>query len=272
MKFRTVIAISFATASVWAGDSGWSGKAPITEKAPIEECYDLGGEISAGYRTDYILHGLRVDRDAVWVDVNYTFTDFYFPIRFGAAHTSGTDAVFPFDFIGPIDTTDVYLAADFENVAGFDVTVGYLHRFLNFGLPFIEGINYGELSLDIRRDLGFATFFVGSTVGLNSMDSFFAAGGGDGWLYRAGLEKEIPLCDAASLYLTGGVGYHDNFFYDIPGSSDWSHYFLTASLPIQLNCRTTLTPYIGYNGVQQWDVYSPQGDALHGGVSLSVSF
>ena len=47
MKFRTVIAISFATASVWAGDSGWSGKAPITEKAPIEECYDLGGEISA---------------------------------------------------------------------------------------------------------------------------------------------------------------------------------------------------------------------------------
>lgn len=55
---------------------------------------------------------------------------------------------------------------------------------------------------------------------------------------------------------------------------------MTASLPIQLNCRTTLTPYIGFVGAPNGFVVDgvnptgldPQSDILHGGVSLSVSF
>ena len=58
---------------------------------------------------------------------------------------------------------------------------------------------------------------------------------------------------------------------------------MTASFPISLNCRTTLTPYIGFvgNGGGAGNMVTsginplgegPQSDILHGGVSLSVSF
>lgn len=272
---RLIIAVSFL-ASAWAvaGEYEVGGKEPLPAKMPmpIEDCVDLGGEISVGYRTDYIVHGLRVDQDTVWVDVNYTFSDLAVPLTFGATHNSGINTIFPFGFVGPIDTTDVYLVSEMEDVAGFDLSIGYRHRFLNFGLPVIGGMSYGEVSFDLRKDLGFVDLLIGSTVGVDSMDSFFAAGGGDGWAHRIGLEKSLPLCDYADLILSGGVGYHDGFFFNGPGTRDWSHYYLQAALPVSLNCRTTVTPYIGYLGVQQWDVFSPQGDALHGGVSISVTF
>ncbi|MEO0414202.1 MAG: hypothetical protein AAF226_04520, partial [Verrucomicrobiota bacterium] len=71
-----------------------------------------------------------------------------------------------------------------------------------------------------------------------------------------------------------------------PRSSGWNNYYLRAALPIALNCRATVTPYIAYNGTPDtWiadginnAVGYPAGlgnggnDAIHGGVSLSVDF
>lgn len=264
---------SFATilVSVTALQAGDWGKAPIPAKAPIEECLDIGGGISAGYLTDYVLHGLRVNRDSVWTDVNYTF-DALVPLTIGASHLSGINDMFPYGLMGPIDETDVYLSAEVVEVAGFEVTLEYRHRFLNFsGAQAFNG-SYGDLSAGIRKDLGVVALVYEGTVGLNSRNSFFAAGGGEGWVHYAGLEKSIPLCDAAAIALSAGVGYHDGYYFDTPGSSDWSFYSIKASLPIELNCRTTLTPFIGYQGVQQWNVFDPQGDLLHGGFSLEVAF
>ena len=98
-----------------------------------------------------------------------------------------------------------------------------------------------------------------------------------GWYHQAGIEKSFGLTDSVSLVLGAGVGYSDGYF----GGSGWNHYYATASLPIALNCRTTLTPYIGYNGAPDtWiadgitigSVGVAQSDILHGGVTLSVSF
>lgn len=255
-----------------AGDYYPEAKMPLPPKEPIEECVDLGGEVEFGYRTDYLIHGLRVDRDTIWLDANYTFDQLSIPLTLGVTHSSGINTVFPYGLIGPIDTTDVYLTTTVEDVAGFDVTLAYTHRFLAFSFPLVNDVSYGELSVDLRRDLGFADFVVGSTLGINSRSSFFAAGGGDGWVHRAGLERSFELCEYADLVVSGGVGYHDGFFYNVAGSHSWSHYYIEAAMPISLNCRTTIKPYIGYNGVQQWDVFFPQGDCLHGGVSVSVEF
>jgi hypothetical protein len=105
----------------------------------------------------------------------------------------------------------------------------------------------------------------------------------NGWYHQIGVEKTFGITDSIGLVLGAGVGYSDNYFSVLTGNdSDWNHYYVTASLPIQLNCRTTLTPYIGYvgNGGAAGSFVTsgvaptgdPQGDILHGGVSLSVSF
>jgi hypothetical protein len=79
--------------------------------------------------------------------------------------------------------------------------------------------------------------------------------------------------------LGAGVGYNDE--YALVGTSGWSNYYVTAALPIELNCRATLTPYVGYNGsiyqtgggqVSDRIGEETTGDVLHAGVSLSVSF
>jgi hypothetical protein len=259
-----VAAIGTLTFSVHAGD--W-GKAPVG-KAPIEECIDIGGQISAGYMTDYYFHGMHSAEDSVWVDVNYTFTGLGVPITFGVMYLNG---IHPFYF----DQLDIYLAGNFGTFAGFDTTIAYTHHFH----PEDGGFHkpYGELGLGLRRSLGFADLVLGTnymfgdgqTAGQHSSK---------GWYHEVGLEKSIPVADNISLVLAGGAGYLDGIL-DNPGNSQsgsgWNHYYLRASLPIQLNCRTTLTPYVAYRSEVLLGGFTDddfEDDNIHAGVSLSVSF
>jgi hypothetical protein len=268
----TIFALAISYSS-HGGELSGSGKEPLAPgKAPLEECIELGGFVGITYLSDQFIHGMRLNRDTVAVTAGYRFESIV-PLTIGVTQSMGISTIFPYTAVGPVDLTDVGIEAELGSFLGFDLSLGYLHRFIDFtGAPGDLSTDYGEVSLELRRDFGFVEFVASSTLGLQSRDSFFAAGGGDGWIHTAGLEKTIPLCESTSLHLSGGVAYHDGFFYAVPGTHDWSHYYLAASLPIALNCRTTLTPYIGYNGVQQWGVYFPQGDALHGGVNLQVSF
>ena len=257
-KAILVAAIGAMTLGVNAGD--W-GKAPVG-KAPIEECVDRGGQISAGYMSDYIFYGVRFAGDSAWTDVNYTFDNLAVPITVGAWYLNGiADNLAG----GGYDELDLYVSAALGTFAGFDVAAGYTHfvfpEFRSNGSP--TG-GYGEFGLDITRSLGFVDF---------AAQTNYAMGGGgaglSGWYHQVGVEKTFGLTDNVGVVVGVGVGYSDGQF---DGASGWNHYYATASLPIELNCRTTLTPYLGWNGSPSGYVTDFQNDILHGGVTLSVSF
>lgn len=268
-KAILVATIGALTLGVNAGD--W-GKAPVG-KAPIEECVDLGGEISTGYMTDYIFYGARFAGDSVWTGLDYTFEGLAIPISIGAWYLNGINE----DGIGgAYDELDLYVSASVGTFAGFDVAIGYTHFvFPEFrsNLPGGTTSGYGEAGLDITKSLGFIDL---------AFETNYAFGGfANGWYHQAGVEKTFSLTDSISLVVGAGISYSDNYFSALTANdSGWNHYYATVSLPIALNCRTTLTPYIGYNGSPSGfvtDGLNPtlidaQSDILHGGVSLSVSF
>ncbi|MEM9016413.1 MAG: hypothetical protein AAGC68_05320 [Verrucomicrobiota bacterium] len=274
MKKAILVAVIGAmTLGVNAGD--W-GKAPIPAKAPIEECVDVGGEIASGYMSDYIFYGARFARESVWTGVDYTFENMVIPVSIGTWYLNGIDP-------SGYDELDIYASISTGTWAGFDTSLGYTHFFF----PESGAGSYGEIGFDVSRSLGFVDF--AAEVNYALIDSRGSSNQHGAWYYQAGIEKTFGITDAVSLVLGTGVGYSDNYF-QIGGflgsnnyvDSGWNHYYLSASLPIELNCRATITPYIGYSGAPGgWvmDGYNglfknngPQSDILHGGVSLSVSF
>ncbi len=256
-----------ATLASGAHSGDW-GKAPVASKAPIEECVDLGAEISVGYETDYVFKGIRFSRDSVWTDVNYTFDGLAVPITVGAWYLNGINGS---AFGAGYDELDLYVKAALGTFAGFDVDLGYTHYiFPEFRSNIAPLGGYGELTLGISRDLGWVDAHYSTSYGM---------GGGtiapSGWYHELGVEKSFDLTDRINLVLGTGVAYSDGYW----GPSGWNHYYATASFPISLNCRTTLTPYIGYVGAPDtwvadgaFGADSAQSDILHGGVTLKVTF
>ena len=275
-KAILVATIGALTLGVNAGD--W-GKAPV-DKTPVEECVDLGGNISAGYHTDYIFRGVRWARDTVSADVNYTTDSLPVPETVGASYFNGIngDGV----LFGAFDMLHLYTDVAVGTFAGFDVSLGYTHyvfpEFRSSGVaPFVpaaatSGLGFGEIGVDISRSLGFADI---------TYSNAYAMGGlANGWFHQLGAERSFGLTDNVSLVLGAGIAYADDYW---NVGSNWNHYYFTASLPVQLNCRTVLAPYIGYTGnggaAGNWATSGinplgdgPQSDILHGGVTLSVSF
>lgn len=282
MKKAILVAIIGAmTLGVNAGD--W-GKAPVG-KAPIEECVDLGGVISVGWMSDYIFYGERLAESSVWADVNYTFDGLAVPITIGAWYLSGLDSTVPGFFLGDrYDELDLYAKAAIGTFAGFDATVGYTFFYFpgsNNGPPALGIAETHEFGIDLTRSLGIVDLALESNYNANL----------NAWYHQVGISKTFGITDNISLVLGTGVAYSDNYFaVTAPGAlsngrdTGWNHYYATASLPIQLNCRTTLTPYIGFNGATNGMIIDNSHgitgnlnpingeDILHGGVSLSVTF
>lgn len=265
MKKTILLAlIGTFTIGLQAGD--W-GKAPV-DKTPIEECVDLGGNLSVGYESSYIFRGVLFAGDSVWTDLNYTFDELALPLTVGAYYLNGiNDSAFG----AALDELRLYASADLGTFAGFDFDLGYTHyTFPEFRSNFAPIGGYGEANFGISRSLGF--------LDLSYRNAYAFGGGGfapSGWFHDLGAKKAFSLTDDISLVLGAGVTYSDGYW----GPSGWNNYYATASLPIALNCRTTLTPYIGYVGAPDtWVVdgifgtNQAQSDVLHGGVSLNVSF
>ncbi|MEQ1839150.1 MAG: hypothetical protein ABL994_01965 [Verrucomicrobiales bacterium] len=262
-KAILVATIGAMTLGVNAGD--W-GKAPVG-KAPIEECIDLGGEISVGYATDYYYHGVHWSQDNVWADVNYTFDGLAVPVTVGATYLNG---------ISPIafDQLDVYANAALGTFAGFDTTLGYTYPLF----PETSLGEFGEISLGLRRSLGFADLVLGT----NYLTGDRTVGESEGWYHQVGLEKSFAITDNISLVLAGGAGYLDGLINSaVSGGQQghgWNHYYAKASLPIQLNCRATLTPFVGYENRDGAIGFGGQlrglqeDDNVYSGISLNVTF
>jgi len=209
--------------------------------------------------SDYIFYGVRFARDSVWTDVNYTFDNLIIPVNVGVWYLNGID---PVDY----DELDIYASVELGSFAGFDASLGYVHYFF----PETGADSNGEIGLDLSRSLGIVDLALETNYNLLA----------EGWYHQAGIEKTFGISDNVSLVVGAGLGYSDNYFAGA-NNSGWNHYYVSAALPIELNCRATLTPYVGYNGgpggyvvdgfsgIENGD---DQSDILHGGVSLSVSF
>ena len=247
MKKAILVAIIGAlTLGVNAGD--W-GEAPV-DKTPIEECVDIGGSIGVGYDTDFMFYGARFTTDSIWTDVNYTIETGVADLNVGFWYLDGIDTNY--------DELDLYVSTGLGTYFGFDASLTYIHYFFPSG-----GASTGDLTLGLGTSLGFADFGISATSSLGIADV-------DYWYYEAGLEKAF-----GPIVIGAGIAYDDGY----KGTSDFSHYYVTASTTFELNCRASVTPYISYQGAPTgWaaDGYDAgpgaQSDILYGGVSLSVSF
>ena len=289
MKKAILVAVIGAmTLGVNAGD--W-GKAPVG-KAPIEECIDLGGVINVGWMSDYFYAGYHLTTSTVHGGVNYTFDGLAVPITIGAQYFNSVDRP---TFGVSADTLQLSAAADLGTIAGFDLELAYTQHLFPEGLnpvfnepAFPYGDTIAEVSLRFRRDLGFATLVGSANYLPGETDPANPATGGVaadvGFYGNVGLERAFGITDNISLVLSGGAGYVDMFGTSRLAQRGWNHYYVQASLPIQLNCRTTLTPYIGLNEQPSFIAnnnpvnfagFPPtpaDGSVVHGGVALSVSF
>ena len=299
--------------------SSWSPPAK-GGKCPIEPCPDIGASVAIGYETDYIFRGVRLTEDAIWMDANYTFDlpRISLPLTIGVKHVTGLlsrgTGLGPSGVILPVadgDHTNLYASVVLPSLFGFDTVLGYDHYFYSNqrgpspggAAPIFGGDSHGAISLNLSREL--FRGIVGSyhvaydfvTPGQYGFLGGFPVADNGAWIHDIGLSKDIALNDRMALALSAGFVHTDNVWpllttfpgaggllVDRTSSSGWNHYYIQAGLPIALNCRATLTPYIGYNGTPDgWmadgvngDVAVPNGtndnDIFHGGVSLRVNF
>ena len=302
-----VVTFQTAYAGTWA-----NAKAPI-DKCPIDDCPDIGGNVSVGYLTDYVFKGVRFARDSMWGDVNYTFDNLPFTPNVGIWHLTDLNDSRATSFYG--DQTNAYASIGLPSIFGFESSIGYTHYFYPTARPPAGGI-YGDSLSEVTATL--ARELVWGIVGVYSADYRWGNGDG-GWMHTFGLSKDIHINDCVGLRLTGGVLYNDNYWKYARGSlpasqaaywayqnlngvgnvqngnwgndSGWHSYYVGASLPIQLNCRATLTPFVQYNGTPDgWTgdgmyhstfgglfpasmgLNANHNDVFFGGISLSVDF
>lgn len=289
MKIVIASFVLFLAAGLQSGD--W-GKVPLDKTpVPIEECVDLGGMIAVGYHSDYVFKGYVFGRDAVSSMVSYTYDGLSLPVTLAVDYVNVVSGNALTNVVN--DDLAVSLGVQLPTFAGIESSVDYTYHFYNEDIKTIVWpSSHGEIGWHASKDLSIATL---------KFDLFYNHGLPDAWngtiptvpntdegawFWNLGVERAIPIF-GQSLIVEGGVAYADNYWGTAPRvnsggrSSGWNHYYLTASLPVQLNCRTTITPYIGYvgapegwllDGAPNWESFQGQSDVLHGGVSLSVTF
>jgi hypothetical protein len=266
------------------------GKSPVG-KSPIEECIDLGGSISVGYETHYLYKGYLFGQDAATAGVNYTVPGLALPVTFSANYVNVVSG----NFLSNATNDDLSFGVriGLPTFAGIESSLSYVyHMYLEDPLTRLYPSSQGEVGLHLSRDiqialLKFDLFYNNS--GPNSWNGMIPGGANNdtgAWYWDLGMEREIDIL-GQGLVLAGGVTYADNYWGRGPNfrtggrSSGWNHYYLRASLPIALNCRTTFTPYVGFvgspdtwlmDGMPNWLGLAGQSDILHGGVNLNVAF
>ena len=260
MKIKALLATLIGAVALQGATAGeWCP--PVIDKCPVECCDELPGSISVGYDTDYIFYGVRLARDVVWADVNYTFDlpCVGLPVTIGAWHLSSLGSGVATGNDGYGDETNLYAAVGLPSICGFDMELGYKALFypttrgprgtLNNG-----GDSQNEISLTISREI-----FCGVTASYRAAHDFnirdFNSPGQDlsgSWIHTIGLDKTIDISDCIALDLSGGVLYSDNYWANQVAAGNretgWNNYYIQAALPIAVGQCATLTPYLGYSG------------------------
>lgn len=306
MKIKIILASFLSVVALNGAMAGTAWVPPAKDKCPIDECPDIGGSISIGYDSAYIFRGVRLTEDAILTDVNYSFESFSVPFTLGYGHVTGLGSQWTglaADNDG--DQGNIYASAGLPSVLGFDVALRYdLYLYPNLREPTgmeCWGDSHSALSLSLSRELllGVVATFT-STYDFHAPTAphghypngqFQNIGHGNidtgAWIHTLDLGKSFAIRDNVGLDLNCGVLYTDNLWGGVVRGSNqahasgWNSYYINAGLPIALNCRATLTPYLGYNGspdtwqadgVTSLQRLSNGNDIFHGGVNIGVNF
>ena len=311
-KAILVAIIGAISLNVNAGD--WGGGKGVVSQGPKDMigCPDTSGYVTVEYMTDYIYKGYRFNTDTVLAGVGYTFESVVpvtvFANHYGATGPRDAAGLSGGRLLGISDVTEVGISGQVANVGGVDVVLGYTQRFYS-GRTALNGIpsSNGEINLGLSKDLGFARAHFDLFYNLNAPNSWnglpvpAVSNDSGAWFWDFGLDKSFEITDNIDLVLSGGITYADNYWGPNPlpfrttqtspivagyasRSSGWNNYYLRASLPIEINCAATLTPYIGYSGApdgflmdgaaygDSGAIFGSQSDILHAGVNLTVKF
>lgn len=227
-------------------------------KGICEECpKEYNGSISAGYDSDYVWRGFQFADESAWYDVNYTVGKF----NVGVWYLQGLP--------GNYEETNLYASYELPSVMGFDLSLQYIHFIFNGGSDDIS-----EVGINVGREIGGANvnFYAGRETAPNL----------DDWYYEISLGRTIEISEKMALEIGSTVGY-----WDFGGNeAGVSHRQYTASLPIQINCQLTVTPYLSYiDSMQGGPTHyagpnagglfpngSSPGDKFIGGVSVGMVF
>lgn len=280
-------ALTIAGLSVMAHAGDW-GKAPVG-KTPVEECVDLGGSISLGYETDFIYKGLLVGGQSAVGNLQYQLEGL--PLVFGVNYTN---------VIGSNEFANIFddeLAVSgrllLPTVAGIESSLSYTQRYYveNPNTPLWPSSS-GEVGLHLSKDLKVLLLKYNAYYNLNVPNAWNGTiptlnnDENGAWYWDISAERTFDVA-GLPLIIAGGVAFADNYWGESPSAetggrtSGWNHYFLRASLPIEVNCRTVITPYVGYlgapegwlmDGAPDWANRPAQSDFLHGGLNLKVDF
>lgn len=223
---------------------------PVAPVAMEEPSPLLTGSIGMGYDSMYNFRGVDLGPDAIWsgIDFNMALSDAV-GLNFGAWYTNPTGSV---NGSHATDELDLY-AFITGNIGDLEVAVG------GTGFFFLEdGSDAQELGFTLGYSLG--AFDIGGVYYYDFTT--------DGHYLELNGGTSIELTERVSLELGTGISYGEGYY----GVSGFNHVFLTASLPIAITERLTLSPYISHT----WAVDSlddlGEGDHLYGGAAFSVDF
>ncbi len=241
----------FFLASPAALHAGSPPTPAVPPPAPVEAESPFSGEVSLGYDTFYIFRGEELFEQVVWgqISLDFALTE-QLSLNLTPWYLSATDD----------DYSELDLNASVSFDAGFaEFTAGYAgYIYPRGGLGGDEGI-----SDEHEAFLGVAKTFGWLETGVLAAYNFDR----DGMYFEATAGASIPLCAAASLDPSVGIGYNTNYF----DSDGFTHVILTLAMPVKLTETATLTPYIAGN--LPLDVLDDYQDArLFGGVALAVTF
>jgi hypothetical protein len=279
---KTLGFLALAAAPAVAGPAAPAPKNPVAP-APVND--DLGITAGLGYHTNYIWRGINLGQH--WVDASLAGaipliegTRLAWDVNFG---TLAGDQDHISDNVPPTATNLSFQrlqlgAAIQHDIGAVTASLGYRY-FRNMGglntnafLPINDG---QEVSLGLATALG--PINVATTANYDFVN--------DSWYFDLDANTSIAITDSISLVPFFNVGYGKNFAFQFnkviaQDFTGWTAINTGFRLPIKLNSRATLTPYIAGNlpiGVTGDNFVTATHDTpfksvLHGGVTLSVRF
>lgn len=282
-----------------------AGTAPAPKNpAPVQPVNDdLGVNIGLGYHTNYIWRGLNYGQH--WVDGSLGGA---IPLVEGTrlAWDMNVGSLFGDDHIqlggapaGKLDYQRVQLGAALQRDLG-PVTASLGYRFYKNMGDLADNRNWGVAPGVVGSDMNDGQeISLGLATALGPINAATSANYdwvNDSWYFDLDLNTNIAVTDSISIVPFFNVGYGKNYNWQIAPASvaaltggrddltGWTAITTGIRLPIKLNSRATLTPYIAGNfpmgGLGNQVIPSgpfgsndsPFKSVLFGGVTLNVRF